>query len=235
MAFQVTKEETTTTYTGPTVIAQGHPVSLSGQLLEDGTVPIAGRTLTLTLGSGGDSQSCVTPPTGASGNASCTVSSVSVDQGPEPIEASFAGDGYYLTSADTQDAIVFAFPDRGVFTIGDGSAGTGSGVTFWSSQWFKDNSLSHGSGPSSFKGFAGDVSSAPPACGGTWTTSSGNSASPVDTVPAYMGVAVSSSISKHGNVISGDIVGIVVVKTSPGYAPDPGHAGTGIVVATYCW
>ncbi len=123
MDFLVTKEETTTTYTGPTVIAQGNPVSLSGQLLEDGTVPIAGRTLTLTLGSGGDSQSCVTPPTGASGDASCTVSSVSVDQGPEPVEASFAGDGYYLPSADTQDAIVFAFPDRGVFAIGDGSAG----------------------------------------------------------------------------------------------------------------
>ncbi len=159
---------------------------------------------------------------------------MSVDQGPEPVEASFAGDGYYLPSADTQDAIIFAFPDRGVFAIGDGSAATGSGVTFWSSHWVRDNSVSHGSGPSSFEGFAGDVPSTPPDCGGTWTTSPGNSASPVDTVPAYMGVAVSSSISKHGNVISGDIVGIVVVKTSPGYAPDPGHAGTGIVVATYC-
>ncbi len=233
-AFQVTKEETTTTYTGPTVIAQGHPVTLSGQLLEDGTVPIAGRTLTLTLGSGGDSQSCVTPPTSASGDASCTVSSVSVGQGPEPVEASFAGDGYYLPSSDTQDAIVFAFPDRGVFAIGDGSAGTGSGVTFWGSKWFKGNALSRGSVPSSFKGFAGDVHSTPPTCGGTWTTSPGDSASPVGTVPAYMGVAVTSSISKDGNVISGDIVRIVVVKTSPGYAPDPGHAGTGIVVATYC-
>ncbi len=158
MAFQVTKEETTTTYTGPTVIAQGHPVSLSGQLLEDGTVPIAGRSLTLTLGSGAGSQSCATPPTSASGDASCTVSSVSVGLGPEPVEASFAGDAYYLPSADAQDAIVFAFPDRGVFVLGDGSAGTGSGVTFWGSQWFRDNSLSQGSGPSSFKGFAGDVS-----------------------------------------------------------------------------
>ncbi len=233
-AFQVTREETTTTYTGPTVIAQGHPVSLSGRLLEDGTVPIAGRSLTLTLGSGAGSQSCVTPPTGASGDAGCTVSNVSVDLGPEPVEARFAGDGYYLPSADTQHAIVFAFPERGVFVLGDGSAATGSGATFWGSQWAKDNSLSQGSGPSSFKGFAGDVSSAPPACGGTWTTSSGDSASPVDTVPAYMGVAVSSSISKHGKVVSGDIVEIVVVRTGPGYAPDPGHAGAGVVVATYC-
>jgi hypothetical protein len=50
--FTVTREETTTTYTGPTVIAQGNPVTLSGRLLEDGTTPIAGRTLTLTIGSG---------------------------------------------------------------------------------------------------------------------------------------------------------------------------------------
>ena len=50
--FVVTKEETTTVYTGPTAVLQGHPVMLAGQLLEDGVKPIAGRTLTLTLGSG---------------------------------------------------------------------------------------------------------------------------------------------------------------------------------------
>jgi hypothetical protein len=34
--------------------------------------------------------------------------------------------------------------------------------------------------------------------------------------------------------ISGNTVHMVVVKTNPGYAPDPGHAGTGTVVATIC-
>ena len=51
-SFSVTQEETSTTYTGPTVIAQGNPVTLGGRLLEDGVTPIAGRTLTLTIGVG---------------------------------------------------------------------------------------------------------------------------------------------------------------------------------------
>jgi hypothetical protein len=49
-----------------------------------------------------------------------------------------------------------------------------------------------------------------------------------------MGVAVSSSILKNGSVISGNIISIVVVVTDPGYAPNPGHPGTGTIIATYC-
>ena len=232
--FAVTKEETTTTYTGPTVIAQGSPVTLSARLLEDGIVPIAGRTLTLTLGSGVGSQACVTAPTDASGAGSCTVASVSVDQGPEPVKAAFGGDAFYLPSTDADNAIVFAFPDRGVFVLGDRSAGSGTNVTFWSSTWTTHNVLTGGSAPSSFKGFGGTPSSRPPTCGGTWTTSPGNSASPVSSIPGYMGVAVSRSITQHGSGISGDIVGIVVVKTGPGYGTAPGHDAVGTVIATFC-
>ena len=57
---------------------------------------------------------------------------------------------------------------------------------------------------------------------------------PVDAVPAYMGVAVSSSIAKNGSTISGDITKIIVVVTGPGYLPNPGHPGTGTIIATYC-
>jgi hypothetical protein len=49
-----------------------------------------------------------------------------------------------------------------------------------------------------------------------------------------MGVVVSSAISKSGSTLSGDVPAIVVVKTNAGYAPDPGHAGTGTVFAVYC-
>jgi hypothetical protein len=49
-----------------------------------------------------------------------------------------------------------------------------------------------------------------------------------------MGVLVAGSVSKSGALISGDTVHIVVVKTAPGYAPDPGDHGTGTIVATYC-
>ncbi len=49
-----------------------------------------------------------------------------------------------------------------------------------------------------------------------------------------MAVIASSSISKSGPTISGDIPHIVVVTTNPGYAPNPGHPGTGSVVAIVC-
>jgi hypothetical protein len=91
-----------------------------------------------------------------------------------------------------------------------------------------------GGAPSSFKGFGDGLSSATPVCGGTWTASPGNSGSPVASLPTYMGVAVTSSVSQSGSTIRGNIVSIIVVVPDPGYGPDPGHAGTGIVVATYC-
>jgi hypothetical protein len=49
-----------------------------------------------------------------------------------------------------------------------------------------------------------------------------------------MGVIVTSSDSKSGSSISGDIQHIVVVKTNAGYVPNPGHAGTGKVIAQVC-
>jgi hypothetical protein len=232
--FTVTREETTTAYTGPTVIAQGNPVTLAGRLLEDGSSPIIGRTLTLAIGSGATAQVCTTVPTDAAGNARCIVPNVAVGQGPQPVEASFLGDGYYLPSSATRSVIIFAFPSRGIFVLGNQTVGgTPSSVTYWGAQWAKQNSLAGGA-PSAFKGFADEASSTPPACGGTWTTSPGNSPSPVDTVPAYMGLAVSSSIVKNGSVLSGNIISIVVVVTDPGYGPNPGHSGTGTIIATYC-
>jgi len=49
-----------------------------------------------------------------------------------------------------------------------------------------------------------------------------------------MAVLVSSSIDKSGSTISGNTVHVVLVRTNPGYQPNPGHAGTGTVVAQLC-
>jgi hypothetical protein len=49
-----------------------------------------------------------------------------------------------------------------------------------------------------------------------------------------MGTAVSASVAKSGAELAGTITKIVVVMTAPGYASDPGHPGTGTVIATYC-
>jgi len=105
---------------------------------------------------------------------------------------------------------------------------------FWGAQWAKDNSLSGGPAPSSFKGFADSTTPDPPTCGGSWKSDPGNSSEPPATVPQYISVLVSSSITKSGSVISGNVPKMVVVKTDPGYEANPGHAGTGTVVTVVC-
>jgi hypothetical protein len=85
------------------------------------------------------------------------------------------------------------------------------------------------------KGFAGfEDMPVIPQCSGTYSTDTGNSSPPPQTVPDYMGVIVSSHITQNGSVITGDIKEIVIVKNDPGYGPSPGQAGTGTVVAIVC-
>lgn len=235
--FIITREETTTQYVGPTVILQGASgVTLSARLLEDGTTaPVpSGQTITLSLGA----QSCAATAD-ATGLAACTLTFTG-PLGPQPLAATFAGDTYYEPSADTgRSATVFAFPSRGAFVIGDGAAALpASSVTWWGANWPTTNSLSGGSVPASFKGFAGTVAlpttTPVTACGGSWSTRPGNSPPPTADVPSYMGVLVANSAGQSGSIIGGNAVSIVVVKTDAGYSPDPGHAGTGAIVATYC-
>jgi hypothetical protein len=130
--------------------------------------------------------------------------------------------------------LVFAFaPGGGSFVIGDKESAVGTAVTFWSAQWATLNPMSGGSGPSAFKGFA--AAPATPACGAPWSTDPGNSTPPpAGPLPQYMAVIVSSKAGKTGSTISGDTAEIVIVKTNPGYTPDPGHAGTGTVQAILC-
>jgi hypothetical protein len=228
----VTREETTTTYTGPTVIANGLSVTLSGLLKEDGLVPIAGRSLTLTLGTGAGAQSC-SGATNASGSASCVIYPVMQPLGPGVVTAAFAGDAFYLPSSGSANTILFAFLANGAFAVGDLSA-LGNPVTYWGSQWSGQNALSGGPAPNAFKGFANHTAE-PPACGGVWTSDNGgNSTDPPASVPSYMGVIVPTTVGKAGPTVSGDVQKIVVVQTSSGYGPNPGHPGIGQIVATYC-
>jgi hypothetical protein len=228
----VTKEQTATVYTGPLVIANGLPVTLAGNLFEDDLTPISGRTLTLSVGS----QSC-TGTTGSDGIASCVIPTVSSPLGQVTVKANFAGDAYYLPSSESKTAIVFAFPERGDFVLGDSAvatAGPTTTLTYWGAQWQTQNGASSGVAVPPFKGFAATLTLTPPTCGATWSTQPGTSSKPVATVPAYMGVAVASAVTQSGSTISGNIVQIVVIKTDPGYVPDPSYTGTGTLVATYC-
>lgn len=127
----------------------------------------------------------------------------------------------------------FAYPRGGQFVIGNLTPrGANQPVQFWGAQWPKANALSGGVETNSFKGFAD--SSTIPACGGTWTSRPGNSSAPPATLPPYMALVVSSTVTKSGSSLSGDVTQILIVKTNPGYQGNPGHAGTGTVVAVLC-
>ncbi len=156
-------------------------------------------------------------------SASCSdgspISNISIDPG-ETVTCTFT------------NAVVF-MPGGGSFVIGDKNAAIGTEVTFWGAQWWKLNSLSGGTAPAAFKGFAKNPST--PICGTNWSTDPGNSVPPpAGPLPTYIGVIVASSIGKSGSTITGNILDIVIVRTDAGYAPNPGHAGTGTVVATVC-
>jgi hypothetical protein len=121
----------------------------------------------------------------------------------------------------------------GSFVIGDVNVAFGAPVTFWGAQWSQKNQLSGGAAPASFKGFAD--TSGPATCGSSWSTRPGNSSDPTPgPLPEFIDVIVSSEITKSGPTISGNTLEVVVVQTEPGYAPDPGHAGTGTVIGLLC-
>jgi uncharacterized repeat protein (TIGR01451 family) len=238
-----TEEAAVSSSTSLLLIAANRSATLSAVLTDpDGGAPISGEQVTITLGTGSSSQSC-TATTDILGIASCVLSSVSVPLGPQPVSDNFAGDTFYKPATNAQNALVFAYLSRGSFVIGDKNATVGNSVTlfvnplnvtWWTAQWWKLNQLSGGTAPAAFKGFANTLSSNPPKCGGTYTANTGNSSGPPASVPSYMAVLVSSRITQAGSIVSGNIPEIVIVKTNAGYGPDPGHMGTGTVVAVLC-
>src|SRR5438552_10957853 len=96
------------------------------------------------------------------------------------------------------------------------------------------NKLSQGVTPSAFKGFANSIGGTIPSCGSMWHSNPGNSSGPPNSVPTFISVIASSSITKSGSVINGNNRKIVVIRTDPGYGPNPGHPGTGTVMSVTC-
>jgi len=117
----------------------------------------------------------------------------------------------------------------GSFVIGAEKA-TGA-VTFWGSQWMKSNGFKNMT-QSSFKGYENQTA---PACGPSWSgTPAAGTGAPPATVPSYMPVIVTSTVSQAGTTVTGNIVAVVIVRTDAGYGPDPSRTGTGTVVSVLC-
>ena len=189
-------------------------------------------TATITWGDGSPTSSgTVSGPTGGpfAVNGTHTYSST----GPFTISVKIVDDGGKTTTTSCP-VLIFGTTKGGNFVIGDKNSAISSKVTFyWDSDWWKKNSLTGGAAPSSFKGFENKPTTA--TCGTNWSTDPGNSPPPpAAPLPAYFAVLVSSKITKSGPRIFGNTVHVVVVKNNPGYAPNPGHPGTGTVVAVVC-
>jgi hypothetical protein len=224
--FVIAAEESTAVVTSAANDAASSSATLSGTLVEDSSgLPIAGRQLTLTLGG----SSCV-GTTGSNGSASCRVTTPGA-LGPASATAGFGGDAFYKASSAQKSVIVYGFATGGTFTIGDGSyaaAGPNTDFTFLSGGWTSLNNVSGGA-PSSFKGFENDPTIPP--CGSQFLTSPGNSTPPPATVPTYMAVIVTGSVSKNGSSIAGSTIHLVIIKVDAGYNAS---TGTGTVVGVIC-
>lgn len=125
-------------------------------------------------------------------------------------------------------------PASGAFVIGDGNYAQGSAVTFWGAQWWKDNEVSGGDAPASFKGYAlnFDAASCTFTTTSSFSTRTGNSPPPPDgPLPPTITVLVTSGVTQDGSTISGTVLGTAVVATDDGYSSDPGHPGTGTVLS----
>src|SRR5579872_3355237 len=80
-------------YTGPAKLRRGKPAVLSASLVATLTgKPVAGRSLTIILGSGSTKQTCTTKPTNPAGTASCTLARVTGHVGSEYLTLTFKGD-----------------------------------------------------------------------------------------------------------------------------------------------
>jgi PKD domain len=216
----------------PSVSLQAFDGTVADLADGDPAAPLSDFTATIDWGDGATSAGAVT-----GGGGSYTVAGSHTYATTGYFDVGVTVDDVGGSTASTPAActvLVFAFaPGGGSFVIGDDSSANGTAVTYWGSQWAKLNSLSGGAAPASFKGYAPTPAS--PTCGAGWSTGPGNSPTvPSGPLPDYMGVIAAGSAGKSGQGISGDIPQIVVVKTAPGYAPDPGHPGTGTVVAPVC-
>ncbi|MBV8480950.1 MAG: Ig-like domain repeat protein, partial [Actinobacteria bacterium] len=109
--FTVSSRNSATTVNSATV-SYGSPLTLTTTLTDGVGNPLANETVSLAAGS----QSCVAPPTGANGQTSCTIPSVTQLAATYPITATFTGDGFYGASNGTGTLTVLALPTSITYT-----------------------------------------------------------------------------------------------------------------------
>jgi RHS repeat-associated protein len=236
------RDDTALVYTGSPAVANGTAQPVSARLTDAAShQPLAGKTVTFTLGS--ITASAVTD---ASGNAAATLTlPATLPAGPAQIQITFAGDASEQPAATT--APVYVVQPAPFVLWGGNTPGLALGqhVNFWGSQWASQVTGGDYQANPSFKGFAAPgatplalceptarTSGTPQLDAACWSSKPGDS-SPPATLGDYIEAIVSTSIAKQGSTIYGNIAALVVVRVDPGsaYAPGPGHPGFGTIVA----
>ena len=113
--FVIAHEQTALAYRGDQALVNGVAAHLSAALTEDGTTPLAGRTVSLALGSGASRQTC-SATTDAGGFASCSPGATSQPLGPGGVSASFSGDRFYAASLTAAQVDVSAVKSGVTYT-----------------------------------------------------------------------------------------------------------------------
>src|SRR5438128_700202 len=246
-AFPLAHATETTVSCSPSTIVAAHTTTCTATVKDTASSERTTPTGTVSFTSSGpgsfESAGSCTLGQESAGVASCQLgytpsATTAMPVRTDSITAAYGGDYRHNPSSGSGAAKVLSITllERGSFVIGDQNAAVGSAVTFWSAQWSKVNVLSGGRAPSGLQGLRATTSSTLPSCGAGWSTGTGGSPVPPEgPLPAYMAVIASSKISQSGSTIfSGNTVHVVVVKTNPGYAPEPEHTGTGSVVGVVC-
>ena len=206
--------------------AQGRVTVTARLTWHNGADPLADQIVT--FNAGGVSASGTT---GANGVATATLT---LPSELYTLTASFAGDANYQPSqAEERPGVIIYQQSRFVIWGGNtpnlaDTIQVGRDYQFWGAQWVEQVTGGDYKANSSFKGYADTVS----ADGTHWTSRPGNSSGPPATVPPYIGVIVATQVTKNGPTISGNITRLVVLKVDApeNYRPNPGHAGTGVLV-----
>ena len=124
--FVVTKAPTTVTYTGSTSITSGNSPVLSATLTSNGA-PVAGQTVSFTVGTGSSAQKC-SGTTNSAGNVSCSICMFNQSASPLPVTVSYGGNGYYST-AGTSVSVTVNTPTSLAVTAVTGTTGQPTTVT----------------------------------------------------------------------------------------------------------
>ncbi len=103
--FKESTAPTTLTYTGSTSTVSGQSPTLSATLTTSSGAPLAGQTVTFTVGSGSTAQRC-SATTNASGHASCQICMYNQSASPLPVTVSYGGTTYYSGSGASQSVTV---------------------------------------------------------------------------------------------------------------------------------